>query len=139
MNWFSFFKKPKSVSNRNLLLQEVKDVLTLWGIPNLILLDKSYRACNEEEFRAATRSSWSTRLHTYKPDVMDCDDFALDFKVYMKQEYGVTAVGIVIDKGHAYNVGLVITESGQIKVVPFEPQLGKSAPDLVSTSSWGII
>ena len=86
---------------------------------NRIQLDRTYWVCSEDDFNKVVASD-PTDERRYAADRFDCDNFSFTFKARVGRQYGLNAVGVVIDwsSTHAYNV--VVFADGSAKI--FEPQ-----------------
>lgn len=52
----------------------------------------------------------------------DCDDFATSVRSKLNERYGCNSVGIIAGNVHAWNFFVVISDSGEPQIIPFEPQ-----------------
>ena len=93
-----------------------------------IYLDNKYWVCSETDFNRVVAPD-PTDEKRYAADRFDCDNFSFTFKARIGRQFGINAVGVVIDSSseHAYN--LVVFLDGTAKI--FEPQ-SDEWPDLGS-------
>ena len=82
-------------------------------------LDNKYWVCSEADFDKVIAHD-PTDAKRYAADRFDCDNFSFTFKARVGRQYGLNAVGVVVDwsSAHAYN--LVVFLDGTAKI--FEPQ-----------------
>ena len=82
-------------------------------------LDNKYWTCSEADFNKIVAHD-PTDDKGYAADRFDCDNFSFTFKARVGRQYGINAIGVVIDysSAHAYNV--VVFLDGTAKI--FEPQ-----------------
>jgi len=88
-------------------------------------LDNAYYTTTKEDFYKIIGWDWTdTRRYLY--DMFDCDKFAMYFKARTAINFGINAIGVVIDyaSGHAYNL-VILREGSDYKWYLFEPQNDK--------------
>ena len=84
-----------------------------------IQLDRRYWACSIADFDKVVASD-PTDEKTYAAGQFDCDNFSFTFKARVGRQYGINAVGVVINtsSAHAYNVVAFLDGPPRL----FEPQ-----------------
>ena len=100
----------------------VKDVADSGGLQGWLRLDNNYYAVDMETFKKIVEWDW-TDTRKYIADTFDCDKFAMYFKARVAIDFGVNAVGIVLDysSSHAYNIVILKDQQG-VKWYLYEPQ-----------------
>ena len=122
--WYvSPFRVTKTVHDSSWVDERLAK-LPNWGVGGgRIALDGRYYTVSLEDFKRMIDWDW-VDAKRYELEKFDCDDYAMLFKARMAFEFGVNAIGYVIDwsAGHAYNVVLVEDYDGPLL---FEPQNDK--------------
>jgi len=104
------------------LFNLVTELYKLGGLKRWLRLDHYYYATDPESFRRIVEWDW-TDTRRYTTDRFDCDKFALYFKARLALDFGVNAVGVVLDysSAHAYNL-VILKSNGRTQWMLFEPQ-----------------
>ena len=108
---------PKPKITGNISITALATLLSLNGIKNIYLADKSYDLCPVGEasrFLALDR----TDLKDYKAEVADCDDFSRELWHYWKDWQSTLAFGIAWSGTHAFNI--FVDDKKEVWIV--EPQ-----------------
>ncbi len=123
---YNYYVPPFKISRVQLSESDIQSVIN--SIYNKsrpagwLRLDGTYYTTDPQTFNNIIKWDW-TDTRKYVTDTFDCDKFAMYFKARMAIDFGINAIGIVIDysAGHAYN--LVILKSSQgINWYLYEPQ-----------------
>jgi hypothetical protein len=121
-SWYipPFTINPVSLSE-NELKAVINDIYSRTRPAGWLRLDGVYYTVDLETFRKIIDWDW-TDTRRYVLDKFDCDKFAIYFKSRMAIDFGVNAVGVVLDysAGHAYN--LVILRNEKVDWFLYEPQ-----------------
>ena len=98
------------------------ELYKLGGLRRWLRLDRHYYATDPESFVRIVEWDW-TDTRSYTIDRFDCDKFALYFKARLALDFGVNAVGVVLDysSAHAYNL-VILKSNGKTGWLLFEPQ-----------------
>jgi len=85
-------------------------------------LDGNYYTTDMATFKKIVEWDW-TDTRKYITDTFDCDKFSMYFKSRIAIDFGINAIGVVIDysAGHAYNL-VIIKESQGFSWYLYEPQ-----------------
>jgi len=118
---------PPFPINKTLLTEDelnsiVNDLSTKGGLQNWLRLDDKYYTTDMDTMKQIIKWDW-TDTRKYLEDTFDCDKFATYFKSRMAIDYGINAIGIILDysSAHAYNI--IITKDSQgIRWNLYEPQ-----------------
>jgi hypothetical protein len=103
------------------LLSIVRDIQSKGGMAGWLRLDEEYYTTDMDSLKRIIDWDW-TDTRKYITDMFDCDKFAFYFKSRMAIDFGINAVGVILDysAGHAYN--LLIIKDSSIKWYLYEPQ-----------------
>jgi hypothetical protein len=115
---FEISKKALSEAELRAIINELK---MLGGFLGWLRLDGSYYTVDMDTFKKIVEWDF-TDTRKYLTDTFDCDKFAMYFKSRLALDFGINAVGVVLDysAGHAYN--LVILKDSQTRWYLYEPQ-----------------
>ena len=129
--------KIKKMENVVMTHREVKHILLtkleekLVEHPVIILSDTNYTCINKKDLKKIHRDSGLVRK-TYKPEVFDCDDFAVDMKSIMDNAARLTS-GIVAPYAHGIVYGNIPTPhainwfiTSNKELLFLEPQSGET-------------
>jgi len=122
---YSWYVPPFKISLIQLSEDEiqsiVRDINSKSQPAGWLRLDGTYYTVDLQTFKKIIAWDW-TDTRKYVWDRFDCDKFAIYFKSRMAIDYGVNAVGVVLDysAGHAYN--LVIVKNQKVDWFLYEPQ-----------------
>jgi hypothetical protein len=99
----------------------IKDIQSKRGMEGWLRLDEEYYTTDMDSLKRIIDWDW-TDTRKYITDTFDCDKFAFYFKSRMAIDFGINAVGIILDysAGHAYN--LLIVKDSSVKWYLYEPQ-----------------
>jgi hypothetical protein len=103
------------------LLSVVKDIQSKGRMAGWLRLDVEYYTTDMDSLRRIIDWDW-TDTRKYITDTFDCDKFAFYFKSRMAIDFGINAVGVILDYSaeHAYN--LLIVKDSSVKWYLYEPQ-----------------
>jgi hypothetical protein len=103
------------------LLSVVRDIQSKGGMAGWLRLDGEYYTTDMDSLKRIIDWDW-TDTRKYITDTFDCDKFALYFKSRMAIDFGINAVGVILDYSaeHAYN--LLIVKDSSVKWYLYEPQ-----------------
>jgi hypothetical protein len=115
---FTISKKMLSEAELRAIINELK---FLGGFLGWLRLDGTYYTVDFDTFKKIVEWDF-TDTRKYLTDTFDCDKFAMYFKSRLAIDYGINAIGVVLDysSSHAYN--LVILKDSQTKWYLYEPQ-----------------
>jgi hypothetical protein len=104
------------------LRRVVSDIANKGGLQDWLRLDGNYYTVDEDTFKKIVEWDW-TDTRKYITDTFDCDKFAMYFKARMAIDFGVNAVGVILDysSGHAYNLVIFKNQQG-VEWYLYEPQ-----------------
>ena len=102
-----------------------------------ILYDGKYHVPRKDALIQFIRDNWLDKRR-WLEDVYDCDNFALSFKAYLAEIGLINACGFAVGEVrdaktnqllgyHAFNVLSFYDETGEVKLVMFEPQTDEIA------------
>jgi hypothetical protein len=99
----------------------IKDIQSKGGMAGWLRLDGEYYTTDMDSLKRIIDWDW-TDTRKYITDTFDCDKFAFYFKSRMAIDFGINAVGVILDysAGHAYN--LLIVKDPSVKWYLYEPQ-----------------
>jgi hypothetical protein len=123
---YDWYVPPFSI-NKIILTEDelnsiINDLSSKGGLQNWLRLDDKYYTTNMDTIKQIIKWDW-TDTRKYLEDTFDCDKFATYFKSRMAIDFGINAIGIVLDysSAHAYNI--IITKDNQgVKWYLYEPQ-----------------
>jgi hypothetical protein len=127
---YSWYVPPFTVSTVALTEDElqsvIRDVCSKSPFAGWMRLDRTYYAVDLETFKKVVDWDW-TDARKYVLDRFDCDKFALYFKSRVAIDFGINAIGVVLDysAGHAYNLVITKDAAGKVEWRLFEPQTDK--------------
>jgi hypothetical protein len=99
----------------------IKDIQSKRGMEGWLRLDGEYYTTDMDSLKRIIDWDW-TDTRKYITDTFDCDKFAFYFKSRMAIDFGINAVGVILDYSarHAYN--LLIVKDSSVKWYLYEPQ-----------------
>jgi hypothetical protein len=99
----------------------IKDIQSKGGMAGWLRLDGEYYTTDMDSLKRIIDWDW-TDTRKYITDTFDCDKFAFYFKSRMAIDFGINAIGVILDysAGHAYN--LLIVKDSSVKWYLYEPQ-----------------
>jgi hypothetical protein len=99
----------------------IKDIQSKGRMAGWLRLDGEYYTTDIDSLNRIIDWDW-TDTRKYITDTFDCDKFAFYFKSRMAIDFGINAVGVILDysAGHAYN--LLIVKDSSVKWYLYEPQ-----------------
>jgi len=111
-----------------------KRVDQLPGVKKWLRLDGKYYTTDRKTLERLIKWDW-TDTKKYELDRFDCDKFAFYFKARMALDFGINAIGVVLDysAAHAYNL-LLPNDVDQPLI--FEPQNDKIYPVTTRPSAY---
>jgi hypothetical protein len=103
------------------LLSVIKDIQSKGRMAGWLRLDGEYYTTDMDTVNRIIDWDW-TDTRKYITDTFDCDKFAFYFKSRMAIDFGINAIGVILDysAGHAYN--LLIVKDSSVKWYLYEPQ-----------------
>jgi len=106
---------------RSTILTKEQVSKAIKGLVFKVLTDNYYWTVDIFEWRKIAVNFLKT-AKSYQKDKYDCDDFATNFKCFCVSNYGLNAIGIVIDwiSRHAYNC--IVDSTREFYLL--EPQTG---------------
>jgi hypothetical protein len=123
---YNYYVPPFKINRVQLseidLQSVINDIYSKSRPAGWLRLDGTYYTTDQQTFTNIVKWDW-TDTRKYITDTFDCDKFAMYFKSRISIDFGINAIGIVIDysAGHAYN--LVILKGSQgINWYLYEPQ-----------------
>ena len=122
---YNEYVPPFEISRKLLLEAEVRAIINelkfLGGFLGWLRLDSNYYTVDFDTFKKIVEWDF-TDTRKYLTDTFDCDKFAMYFKSRLALDFGINAIGVVLDysASHAYN--LVILKDSQTKWYLYEPQ-----------------
>jgi hypothetical protein len=101
----------------------INDLKSKGGMLSWLRLDGTYYSTDMNTFKKIVEWDW-TDTRKYIADVFDCDKFAMYFKARMAIDFGINAVGVILDysAGHAYNLVILRDPRGVVNYYLYEPQ-----------------
>jgi hypothetical protein len=123
---YEWYVPPFNVNRVALSEQELQSVISdlrsRGGLQGWLRLDKTYYATDLDTFRRIVEWDW-TDTRKYLVDRFDCDEFAMYFKARVSIDFGINAIGVVVDysAGHAYNIVIIKDRQG-VRWYLYEPQ-----------------
>jgi hypothetical protein len=123
---YEWYVPPFAINTATLSEQELQNVIndlrSKGGMQGWLRLDGNYYTVDMETFKKIVEWDW-TDTRKYVLDRFDCDKFAIYFKARMAIDFGVNAVGVVLDysAGHAYNL-VILRDAQGVKWLLYEPQ-----------------
>jgi len=122
-NWYvPPFKINTIALSENELQAVISDVYSKSAYDDWLRLDGAYYTVDLETLKKIIAWDW-TDTRKYVSDKFDCDKFALYFKSRMAIDFGINAIGVVLDysAGHAYNL-VIVKSGGKTNWFLYEPQ-----------------
>lgn len=126
---YEWYVPPFAINTVALSEQELQNVISglqsKGGMQGWLRLDGNYYTVDMETFKKIVEWDW-TDTRKYVLDRFDCDKFALYFKSRMAIDFGINAVGVILDysAGHAYNL-VILRDAQGVKWYLYEPQLDR--------------
>jgi len=123
---YEWYVPPFPVNKVALTDQEldavINDLKSKGGMVAWLPLDGTYYTVDLDTFKKIIEWDW-TDTRKYLEDTFDCDKFAMYFKSRMAIDFGINAIGVVLDYSseHAYNLIIVKDQQG-VKWYLYEPQ-----------------
>jgi hypothetical protein len=124
---YAWYVPPFSVERRQLSEEELQRVIAdlkrRGGMRGWLRLDGTYYATDLTTLKKIIDWDW-TDTRKYVNEIFDCDKFAIYFKARVSLDFGINAVGVVLDysAGHAYNLVILKEPDGRVQWYLFEPQ-----------------
>jgi len=99
----------------------INDIQLKGGMSEWLRLDGNYYTADMDSLKRIIDWDW-TDTRKYITDTFDCDKFAFYFKARIAIDFGINAIGIILDysAGHAYI--LLIVKDSSINWYLYEPQ-----------------
>jgi hypothetical protein len=126
---YEWYVPPFKVDRVALTDQEldavINDLKLKSGMVVWLRLDGTYYATDLETLKRIIDWDWiDTRK--YLVDTFDCDKFAMYFKARISIDFGVNAIGVILDysSAHAYNL-VIVKDSQGVRWYLYEPQNDK--------------
>jgi hypothetical protein len=115
------FTAVKTRLTEDELQSVIRDIQSKGGMAGWLRLDGEYYTTDIDSLKRITEWDW-TDTRKYITDTFDCDKFALYFKSRMAIDFGINAIGVILDYSatHAYN--LLIVKDSSVKWYLYEPQ-----------------
>ncbi len=100
----------------------VKELGDKYNLRGWFPLDGTYYTTDRDTFKKVVEWDWSD-TRKYIVDTFDCDKFAMYFKARIAIDFGINAIGVILDysAGHAYNL-VILYENGRYNYYLYEPQ-----------------
>jgi hypothetical protein len=123
---YEWYVPPFKVNRVALTYQElnavINDLKSKGGMIAWLPLDGTYYATDLETLKKIIDWDW-TDTRKYLVDTFDCDKFAMYFKARVSIDFGINAIGVILDysSAHAYNLVIVKYSQG-VRYYLFEPQ-----------------
>ena len=119
------FNVSKITLSENDLLSVISDLKSKGGFEGWLRLDLTYYTTDIDTFKKIVGWDWSD-TRKYISETFDCDKFAMYFKSRVAIDFGINAVGVVLDYSaeHAYNL-VILKEGDGIRWYLYEPQNDK--------------
>lgn len=122
---YSWYVPPFKIKTYNITgkVERLVAKLPNFRYDRWLRLDIAYYGVDLETFMKIVVWDW-TDTKKYILDKFDCDKYAIYFKARMALDFGINALGVVLDysSGHAYNV-VIFTDVDE--PILFEPQNDK--------------
>jgi hypothetical protein len=126
---YEWYVPPFTVNRVALSQQElysvINDLKSKGGMIAWLPLDGTYYATDLETFKKIIEWDW-TDTRKYLVDTFDCDKFAMYFKARVSIDFGINAIGVILDYSseHAYNL-VIVKDSQGVRWYLYEPQTDK--------------
>ncbi len=123
---YEWYVPPFQVNRVALTDQEldavINDLKSKGGMVAWLPLDGTYYATDLETFKKIVEWDW-TDTRKYLVDTFDCDKFAMYFKARVSIDFGINAIGVILDYSseHAYNL-VILKDSQGVRWMLYEPQ-----------------
>jgi len=110
------------VLSENEVQSVISDLQSKGGMQGWLRLDGTYYTVDTDTFKKIIDWDW-TDTRKYLSETFDCDKFAMYFKSRMAINFGLNAVGVILDysAGHAYNL-VILKDAQEVKWLLYEPQ-----------------
>jgi hypothetical protein len=123
---YEWYVPPFSINRVQLTEQElsaiINDLKSKGGMVAWLRLDRAYYATDLDTFKKIVEWDW-TDTREYLFDTFDCDKFAMYFKARVSIDFGINAIGVILDysSAHAYNL-VIVKDSKGVRWYLYEPQ-----------------
>ncbi|MCC6057855.1 MAG: hypothetical protein LM568_02945 [Desulfurococcaceae archaeon] len=123
---YEWYVPPFTINRVTLSEQELQNVVNdlqrKGGLQGWLRLDSTYYTTDLGTFKKIIEWDW-TDTRKYLINTFDCDKFAMYFKSRLSVDFGLNAVGVIIDYGsaHAYNI-IIVKDAQGVRYYLFEPQ-----------------
>lgn len=123
---YEWYVPPFQVNRVQLTEPELRgvvfDIANKGGLQDWLRLDGNYYTVDMDTFKKIVEWDW-TDTRKYIDDTFDCDKFAMYFKSRMAIDFGINAIGVILDYsvGHAYNL-VILKDAQGVKWYLYEPQ-----------------